>query len=39
MKESILDVVYSIVKDLSEVGVMDKQIMYKFDVLCLFKFK
>ena len=35
MKESILDVVHSTAKDLSEAGVMDKQTMHKFDALCL----
>ena len=39
MKESILDVVHSTAKDLSEAGVMDKQTMHKFDALCLPKLK
>ena len=39
MKESILDVVHSRAKDLSEAGVMDKQTMHKFDALCLPKLK
>ena len=39
MKESILDVVHSTAKDLSEAGVMDKQTMHQFDALCLPKLK
>ncbi|MFZ8201105.1 helix-turn-helix domain-containing protein [Alteromonas portus] len=39
MKDSILDVVHSTAKDLSEAGVMDKQTMHKFDALCLPKLK
>ena len=39
MKESILDVVHSTAKDLSEAGVMDKQTMHQFDASCLPKLK
>jgi putative transcriptional regulator len=35
MQESILDVVHTTAKDLTEAGIMDVQTMREFDALCL----
>lgn len=35
MKDSILDAMHDTAKDLNEAGVMDKQTLREFDVLCL----